>query len=219
MIPDQTAVLLRVSALDQKHDSQREVIQDWLVGQGLDPEAVRWYVEKESGRKMSREALDRLRADIFAGRVKTVVVYKVDRLARRLKDGLNLLCDWTEQGVRFVAVTQQIDLSGAVGRMLAAVLLGLAEIEWEYRRERQVAGISAAKKSGVYRGRKPGTNKKPPARIRELRDKGLRAAEIAEALGISVRTVWRHLGESGAEAGAGAAAVGEEQIADARPEQ
>ncbi len=122
-----------------------------------------------------------------------MVVYKIDRLARRMKDGLKLLCDWTEQGVRFVSVTQQIDLSGAVGRMMAAVLLGLSEIEWEYRRDRQELGITVAKREGVYMGRKPGTTKKPPARIRELRDKGLQAPEIAEALGVSVRTVWRHL--------------------------
>ena len=191
--PETFGVLLRVSALDQKHASQLEAINEWLKGQGLDPSAVKWYEEKESGRKMNRAGLDRLKADIFAGRIKTVVVYKVDRLARRLKEGLNLLCDWTEQGVRFVSVTQQIDLSGAVGRMLAAVLLGLSEIEWEYRRERQVAGIKVAKKAGIYKGRVKGTTKAKPERIRELKDKGNTPPEIAAALGVSVRTVFRYL--------------------------
>lgn len=191
---DAVGVLVRVSALDQKHDSQLEPIREWLRNQGLEPEACKWYGEKESGRKMERLGLDRLNADINAGHIKTVVVYKVDRLARRLKDGLNLLCDWTERGVRFVSVTQQIDLSGAVGRMMAAVLLGLSEIEWEYRRERQVDGIAAAKRQGVYKGRKAGTTKARPERIRELRKQGLQAPEIAQALGISARTVFRHLG-------------------------
>jgi DNA invertase Pin-like site-specific DNA recombinase len=52
-----------------------------------------------------------------------------------------------------VVVTQQIDLSGSVGRLVATVLFGLAEIEQEYRRERQAAGITVAKRKGVYRGR------------------------------------------------------------------
>ena len=88
-----------------------------------------------------------------------VVVWKLDRLSRRQRDGVDLLADWCDRGVRVVAVTQQIDLSGAVGRMVASVLFGLAEIESEYRRERQAAGIAVAKERGIYRGRRPGTTK------------------------------------------------------------
>lgn len=104
--------------------------------------------------------------DIFAGTVKTVVVWKLDRLSRRQRDGMNLLADLCERGVRVVVVTQQIDLSGSVGRLVASVLFGLAEIEQEYRRERQAAGITVAKRKGVYRGRLKGTTKAKPARGR-----------------------------------------------------
>ena len=55
---------------------------------------------------------------------------------------INVLADWCEQGVRIVSVTQQIDLTGHVGRMVASVMFGLAEIELEYRRERQAAGAN-----------------------------------------------------------------------------
>ena len=58
-----------------------------------------------------------------------------------------------------VSVTQQIDFNGTVGKMLAAVLLGVAEMEKETCRERQKAGIEAAKERGVYRGRKAGSTK------------------------------------------------------------
>jgi DNA invertase Pin-like site-specific DNA recombinase len=92
-------------------------------------------------------------------------------------------------------VTQQIDLSGAVGRMVASVLFGLAEIELEYRRERQAAGIAVAKRRGVYHGRQKGTTKARPSRARRLRDRGLSVAEIAHALAISDRTVFRYLAE------------------------
>jgi len=97
--------------------------------------------------------------------------------------------------VRVVSVTQQIDLNGAVGRMLASVMFGLAEIEQEYRRECQAAAIPAAKRKGVYRGRKKGTTKVPPARVQQLRARGLTTPEIATALGVHPRTVFRYLAE------------------------
>ena len=90
-------------------------------------------------------------------------------------------------------VTQRIELNGAVGRMIAAVMLGLAEIELEFRAERQVAGIKAAKARGTYLGRQPGTTKAKPRRAVDLRAKGLNDGEIATALGVSRRTVQRYL--------------------------
>ena len=105
---------------------------------------------------------------------------------------MNRLADWGELGVRVVVVTQQIDLSGSVGRLVASVLFGLAEIEQEYRRERQAAGITVAKRKGVYRGRLKGTTKAKPARAQALRARGLSAAEIANALRVGPRTVFRH---------------------------
>lgn len=93
----------------------------------------------------------------------------------------------------FVAVTQQIDFNGTLGKMLAAVLLGVAEMEQETRRERQAAGIAAAKERGVYTGRKPGTLKASPERAQELNANGLTVTEIAQALGVSRRSVRRYL--------------------------
>ena len=89
--------------------------------------AVEWFEDKESGQTLKRPAFNRLREAVFAGRVKTVVVWKLDRISRRQRDGVHLLADWCERGVRVVAVTQQIDLSGAVGRMVASVLFRLAD--------------------------------------------------------------------------------------------
>jgi DNA invertase Pin-like site-specific DNA recombinase len=77
--------------------------------------------------------------------------------------------------------------------MLAAVLLGVAEMEQENRRERQAAGIAAAREAGVYIGRKPGTTKAKPKRAVQLRKKGLTDSEIGEAMGVSRRTVQRYL--------------------------
>src|SRR4051812_41513629 len=177
------ACYCRVSSARQKTDSQKAGIVRWLAGSGIDPSSVEWYEDKETGQDLKRPAFDRLGKAIFAGAVKTVVVWKLDRISRRQRDGVNLLADWCERGVRVVAVTQQIDLSGAVGRMVASVLFGLAEIESEYRRERQAAGIAKAKRRGAYRGRRRGTTKAPSRRAGELRRRGLTVQEDRHRLG------------------------------------
>lgn len=187
------ACYCRVSSRNQKNDSQKEEITRWLKGNSIKASQVRWFEDKETGKTLSRRAFDRLQALIFHGEVKTVVVWKLDRLSRRQKDGINLLADWCERGVRVVSVTQQIDLSGAVGRMVASVMFGLAEIELEYRRERQAAGIRVARSRGVYTGRRKGTTKRKPARAQQLRKRGLSIPEIANALDVSERTVFRYL--------------------------
>ena len=76
-------------------------------------------------------------------------------------------------------------------------ILGLAEIEHEYRQERQAAGIAVAKRKGRYHGRAKGTTKAQPARARLLYDRGLTVGEIQQALQISRRTVYRYLATEG----------------------
>lgn len=187
------ACYCRVSSLGQKNDSQRAELKRWLRGNGIKAGSVEWFEDKESGTSLDRPAFNRMQEAIFAGELKTVVVWKLDRISRRQFEGLSVLADWCDRGVRVVSVTQMIDLRGAVGRMVASVLFGVAEIELEYRRERQAAGIRVAKKRGAYRGRKKGTTKAAPDRAHELREKGLTADEIANAMDVSVRTVFRYL--------------------------
>jgi DNA invertase Pin-like site-specific DNA recombinase len=186
------ACYCRVSSHRQKPDSQRaEILR--LQHHDIPQSAVRWFEDAETGTTLQRPAFERLQQAIFAGIVQTVVVWKLDRLSRRLRDGVNLLADWCERGVRVVVVTQQLDLSGAVGRLVASVLFGLAELEQEYRRERQAAGITVAKRNGVYQGRQQGTTKANLPRAQRLRAQGLTVPEIACALGVSPRTIFRYL--------------------------
>ncbi|MFH1923499.1 MAG: recombinase family protein [Planctomycetota bacterium] len=128
------------------------------------------------------------RPSSYSTRCPSLISWKLDRLSRRLRDGVNLLADWCEKGLKIIVTTQRIELNGPVGRMIAAVMLGLAEIELEYRAERQAAGIAAAKRKGVYIGRKDGTTKADPIRAQQLHHQGLNHGEIAEALGVSRRT-------------------------------
>jgi len=163
---------------------------------GRDRPLARWFVDKgKTGDNLKRPAFEKLQAAIFCGEVATVVVYKLDRLSRKLREGLDVLCDWCDKGLRVVSVTQQIDFNGTVGKMLAAVLLGIAEMEQENRKERQKDGIAEAKKAGKYQGRRRGTTKAKdgPAEAIKLRDKGNSVEQIAKSLGVSRNTVFVYL--------------------------
>ena len=187
------ACYCRVSSRRQKTDSQKAEITRWLRAHGISPSRVTWFEDKETGQTVHRVAFEQMEKAIFDGTIKTIIVWKLDRISRRLQDGINRIADWCERGVRIVSITQQIDLSGPVGRMVASVMFGLAEIELEYRRERQHAGIAVAKTQGIYRGRQKGTTKSKPTRAAQLRKQGLTIPEIANALAVSERTVFRYL--------------------------
>jgi len=186
-----TAIYIRVSTASQNEKGQKADIQKWLKGNGITD--AKYYVDKESGDNLDRPAFQQLSADIFSGTVKTVIVWKLDRLSRSLQDGINTLCDWLNRGIRLVSVTQQLDFNGTVGKLIASVLFAVAEMEQQTRRERQAVGIAQAKIDGKYRGRQPDTFKANPARARQLRKQGNKLTEIAQSLGISKRSVIRYL--------------------------
>ena len=198
-----TAVYLRVSSKGQKLASQRREIERYLNGHGI--KDVLWFVDTISTRKeiTERPGLTELRKAIFEGQVDTVILYRLDRLARSIRDGINLLTEWLDAGVRIVITTMQIDLNGALGQTVAALLLGLAQMEREVIRERQAAGIAAWRESltaGGKRhpgGRPRGRYKVDPKRVAELRGRGLTYREIGSALGISVPTVRNMLDAAG----------------------
>ena len=184
-------VYIRVSTAGQNVSSQKREIQRWLDGNGHSH--VRWFVDKATGTNLERPAFEELQKAIFNGEITTIVVWKLDRLSRDLREGLNVLVDWCERGLRVVSTTQMIDFNGAMGKLVAAVLLGVAEMEQEIRKERQMAGIAAAKADGVYLGRRRGSYKAKPQRVSELKERGLSDTEIANSMNISRRTVQRYM--------------------------
>lgn len=102
------------------------------------------------------------------------------------------MADWCQRGIRVVSITQQVDLSGPVGQLIAGVLFGITRIEHQHIRERQAIGIATAKKMGVYTGRQKGTTKAQPCG-RPLRRQRLTVPEIAQALGVKERSVFNYL--------------------------
>ena len=195
-------IYMRISHKSQKVASQRREIERYLASNDLID--ARWFVDEGvSGAVMERPALSELKRAIFLGEINAVVVYSLDRLARNAVAGMVLLAEWLRRGVRLVVVTLQIDFSGEVGQMIAALLLHIAQMERTRIRERQAAGIATAKAAGrTWGGRKPGTGvKADPKRVLELRERGLTNREIASALGVSTRTVIRALKAGGVSLG------------------
>ena len=190
------AVYLRVSTQEQNEASQREEIGKFIEQEGFDPNRIRWFLDKSTGDNLDRSAFEEMDRLIANGAIKTVIVWKLDRLSRKMVDGMVTVSRWLESDIRFVSVTQDFDFRGVVGKMVASMLFGFAELEQQTRRQRQAAGIAVAKKKGVYKGRLSGTTKAQPDRAAELRERGLTDSEIATTLGVSRRTILRYKNQS-----------------------
>ena len=108
-----------------------------------------------SGGTMDRPALHRVLADIAAGRIDTVVVYKVDRLTRSLADFAKIVDAFDANGVSFVSVTQQFNTTTSMGRLTLNMLLSFAQFEREVTGERIRDKIAASKQRGIWLGGQP----------------------------------------------------------------
>ena len=104
-----------------------------------------------SGGTMERPALQRLLADINAGQVHIVVVYKVDRLTRSLSDFAKIVDVLDAHGASFVSVTQQFNTTTSMGRLTLNMLLSFAQFEREIAGERIRDKIAASKAKGIPR--------------------------------------------------------------------
>ena len=120
----------------------------------------------------------------------TLVVTRIDRLARSMKDLQDIVYELKGRGVALKATEQPIDTGTAAGKAFLDMLGVFAEFETNLRRERQREGIAAAKARGVYKGGKPRID---PDEVRRLAAEGMRPAHIARELGISRGSVYRFL--------------------------
>ncbi|MBP1806955.1 recombinase family protein [Rubellimicrobium aerolatum] len=128
----------------------------------------------------------------------TLVVTRIDRLARSVKDLQDLVHELKGRGVSLRATEQPVDTSTAAGKAFLDMLGVFAEFETNLRRERQMEGIQAAKARGVYTGRKP---KIDPEEVRRLHaEERLSPTAIAKHLGIARSSVYRFLTGSGKRA-------------------
>lgn len=135
----------RVSTQDQNLDAQRDALQKIGCDQ--------IFEEKITGKKRERPELDFCLRTLRAGDV--LVVWKLDRLARSLKDLVEMISELDERHIGFKSVTESIDTTSAGGKLIFHIFGALAEFEHNLIRERTLAGLAAARARGRKGGRKP----------------------------------------------------------------
>ena len=171
----------RVSTIDQDLALQRTALK------AAGCEVIR--AEKASGtRRNGRTELQTLLE--FLRERDTLVVTRIDRLARSVKDLQDIVHELKARKVFLKATEQPIDTGTAAGKAFLDMLGVFAEFETNLRKERQLEGIAAAKARGVYKGRKPSID---AAAVRQLAAAGMGGTEVARQLGIARASVYRLL--------------------------
>ena len=171
----------RVSSLSQS----TEVQVSRLKAVGCD--VVR--EEAASGRsRIGRTELETILEFIRAG--DALVVVKLDRLGRSTRDVLNLVHELESKGAALRVLEPKIDTSRPEGRIILTTLSMVAEMELTFIKERQRAGIEAAKAKGIYKGRKRSIDRDA---VCKLHKEGIGATEIARRLGIGRASVYKVL--------------------------
>ncbi|QNE42002.1 recombinase family protein (plasmid) [Hymenobacter sp. NBH84] len=176
----------RVSTADQQLHLQTDALQAY----GCDEIAQ----EKVSSVK-ERPALQHLLTRLRAG--DTLVVWKLDRLGRSLKDLVTLVTGFQERGVQFISLQDHLDTTTAQGRLMFNLFASLAEFERDIIRERTKAGLTAARARGRQGGRPKGLSKEALSKAQAAKTLYLQqdktVAEIGQLLGVGRATIYRYI--------------------------
>ncbi|MEO1542575.1 MAG: recombinase family protein [Pseudomonadota bacterium] len=172
----------RVSTDDQNLDSQTDALS--VAG------AEKVFADRISGSRRARPELDKMLDQLRDGDVVTVTKY--DRLARSLKDLLEIVEAIRERGAGFRSLAEDIDTTTPAGRLVFHVFASIAQFERERISERTKEGLASARKRGRIGGRPPALTVDQKNEVRRMRDEESRAiSEIARLFKVSERTVRR----------------------------
>lgn len=171
----------RVSTVEQTLDLQKDALAAADVGC--------MYEEKGSGKSADRPELGHCLKALREG--DTLVVWRLDRLGRNLKDLVQIVTDLEARGVKFKSLTESIDTCGPAGKLVFHMFAALAQFERELLRERTLAGLAAARARG-RRGGRPPRLKAGEQRIAlaMMKNREMSVAAIAEHLGVSRSTLY-----------------------------
>ena len=185
----------RVSTQDQELALQLDALEQ--------ASCEKIYQEKVSGAAKARPQLEALLEHLRKGDV--VVVWKLDRLARSLKDLVSLVNQIQEKGASFQSVNDQIDTTSAHGKFTFHIFASLAEFERDIIRERTKAGLAAARARGRVGGRPKGLSKKAQHKAMLAKqlylERDFSISEICEQLSISKGTLYNYLHRQGVDVG------------------
>lgn len=174
---------IRVSTIDQQTSRQLD---------GVDIDRV--FEDKVSGKNTDRPQLKAMLDFVREGDI--IVVHSMDRLARNLDDLRKMVKDLTHRGVQIQFIKESLTFTGEdspMANLLLSVMGAFAEFERAIIRERQMEGISIAKKKGLYKGRKPKFNDDQLLEIKKRAEAGEKKAVLAREFGVSRETIYRHL--------------------------
>ena len=149
------------------------------------------FEEKISGGRWERPKLQELLKHIRKG--DTVLVWKLDRLSRSLKDLLFIMEQIEVKGAGFKSLTESIDTTNPAGKMMMQMVGAFAEFERSMLKERTMNGLQYARKQGRIGGRKPKLNSAQLEEIIKLYKNGKSAAELAELFNVHKATIYRCL--------------------------
>lgn len=150
------------------------------------------FVEQKSGRNMNRPELTRCLDTLRKG--DTLVIWRLDRLGRSIRDLLEIVERIEAEGVQFVSLTEEINTKTASGQLIFHMFAAFAQFERNLNRERTLAGLATARARGRLGGGKKKTTPQQDKQLRALWESGtFTGAEIAKQFGISVPTFFRRV--------------------------
>ncbi|EJI5073158.1 recombinase family protein [Salmonella enterica] len=172
---------IRVSTNDQNTDLQRNAL--------ISAECEQIFDDKMSGTKANRPGLKRALKALKTG--DTLVVWKLDRLGRSVKNLVGLISELHERKIHFQSLTDSIDTSTPMGRFFFHVMSALAEMERELIVERTNAGLAAARAQGRIGGRRPALQPEQIAQISRLIRNGYSRRQLAIIYDVSLSTIYK----------------------------
>ena len=177
----------RVSTIDQNLELQLDALKN--IG------CEKLFEDKVSGSKSDRPGLNRALNELRVG--DTLVVWKLDRLGRSLRNLIDLINDLHAKKIMFRSIQDGIDTSNPIGQFFFHVTGAFAELEHSLIKERTNAGLNAARARGRTGGRKPSLNNKQiQMLLRIYNDRSASINEICEQFKISRKTFYRYIEKS-----------------------
>jgi DNA invertase Pin-like site-specific DNA recombinase len=200
-----TALYTRVSGRSRDTRSQVPDLKRWAADH--QDETIQWFRDKLTGKTMDRPGFQKLLAEVEAGKVARIVVWRLDRLGCTAKGLTALFEDLTRRHVDLVSLKEGLELATPAGRSIANVLASVAAYETEVRAEKIRAGQATARASGkVWGGSPPGRRLKVTAEqestVHRLKREGQGVTTIARATGLSRPTIYRVLKTETSRSGA-----------------
>jgi DNA invertase Pin-like site-specific DNA recombinase len=179
----------RVSTTDkQDPEMQLAELREYVFRRGWELGGT--FVDRTSGSRESRPALDEVMSLCQQRKADIVVVWRLDRLGRSLKHLVNILAEWETLGVAFISLRDNLDLTTPSGKLMFHVIGAMAEFERALIQERVKAGLAQAKREGRCGGRpKRVWRLTTERRVRQLRNNGKSWQDISREMRIPVGTL------------------------------